>query len=144
MHRCLVSQLQHAYCVWNPSDRWACMQLGSRVLAWSSCRHVLASGELSGPFVFTSTASTDALHTHQALQRVQPSRVHGLSCQVRALNYFRTWPPAVGKDPLALLLRSVNAAGAALDADQREAVMRELKAAFPRVSLLLTALAHER
>ena len=62
---------------------------------------------------------------------------------MRALNYFRTWPPAVGADPLALLLRNVNAAGAALDAAQREAVMLELKAAFPRVSLLLTALAHE-
>ncbi|KAK9826825.1 hypothetical protein WJX81_004535 [Elliptochloris bilobata] len=62
---------------------------------------------------------------------------------VRALNYFRTWPPAVGKDPLALLLRNVNAAGAALDAPQREGVMAELKAAFPKVSLLLSALAHE-
>lgn len=50
----------------------------------------------------------------------------------------------MGTDPLALLLRNVNAAGAALDAAQREAVLSELKAAFPRVSLLLTALAHER
>jgi hypothetical protein len=82
--------------------------------------------------------------TYKNVCKCRGSATNDIMVQVRALNFYRTWPPAVGKDPLALLLRNVNAAGAALDAAQREGVMAELKSAFPRVSLLLSALAHER
>ncbi|KAK9906600.1 hypothetical protein WJX75_004761 [Coccomyxa subellipsoidea] len=62
----------------------------------------------------------------------------------QALNYFQTWPDGVLPDPLALCVANVNAAGDALSPEQREAVMQELPKAMPKISLLLTPLAHTK
>ncbi len=64
--------------------------------------------------------------------------------QAQALNYFQTWPEGVLPDPLALCIANVNAAGDALSLQQREAVMAELPKAMPKISLLLSPLAHTK
>ena len=64
--------------------------------------------------------------------------------QAQALNYFQTWPDGVLPDPLALCVANVNASGEALSPKQREAVMQELPKAMPKISLLLTPLAHAK
>ena len=64
--------------------------------------------------------------------------------QAQALNYFHTWPESVLPDPLALCVANVNAAGDALSAEQKEAVMQELPRAMPKISLLLAPLAHTK
>lgn len=64
--------------------------------------------------------------------------------QAQAVNFFQRWPPGVMPDPLALCISNVNAAGEKLSPEQRESVMQELPNAMPKISLLLTALAHEK
>lgn len=58
-----------------------------------------------------------------------------------ALNFYRTYPDI--QDPLKQFISSVNTAGSLLTAQQQEQVMDELSRAFPKISLLLTTLAHE-
>ena len=45
-------------------------------------------------------------------------------------------------DPLAHFIKSTNSAGRALTAQQREAVMQELPKAMPKITVLLSSLAH--
>lgn len=58
-----------------------------------------------------------------------------------ALNFYRSYPDI--EDPLKRFISSVNTAGSLLTAQQQEQVMDELPRAFPKISLLLTTLAHE-
>jgi len=58
----------------------------------------------------------------------------------RALNFYRTYPDI--QDPLKQFISTVNTAGGLLTAEQQEQVMDELPRAFPKISLLLTTLAH--
>ena len=57
-----------------------------------------------------------------------------------ALNFYRTYPDV--QDPLKQFMQTVNTAGSLLTAEQQEQVMEELPRAFPKISLLLTTLAH--
>lgn len=58
----------------------------------------------------------------------------------RALNFYRTYPDI--QDPLKEFISIVNTAGGLLTAEQQEQLMDELPRAFPKISLLLTTLAH--
>lgn len=58
-----------------------------------------------------------------------------------ALNFYRSYPEA--DEPLQRFMSNVNTAGSLLTAEQQERVMNELPRAFPKISLLLTTLAHE-
>ncbi|KAL3136926.1 hypothetical protein ABBQ32_006532 [Trebouxia sp. C0010 RCD-2024] len=60
--------------------------------------------------------------------------------QSDALHFYRTYPDA--QDPLKRFMQTVNSAGSLLTAEQQEQVMEELPRAFPKISLLLTTLAH--
>ena len=57
-----------------------------------------------------------------------------------ALNFYRTYHDVA--DPLKQFITVVNQAGDLLNDDQQEQVMGELPRAFPKISLLLTTLAH--
>ena len=57
-----------------------------------------------------------------------------------ALNFYRSYPEA--NEPLERFVSNVNQAGGLLTAEQQERVMNELPRAFPKISLLLTTLAH--
>ncbi len=59
-----------------------------------------------------------------------------------ALNFYRTYPDI--QDPLKQFISIVNTAGGLLTAEQQEQVMDELPRAFPKISLLLTTLAHKK
>lgn len=60
--------------------------------------------------------------------------------QSDALHFYRTYPDV--QDPLKRFMQTVNSAGSLLTAEQQEQVMEELPRAFPKISLLLTTLAH--
>ena len=60
--------------------------------------------------------------------------------KAQALNFYRTYPDA--QEPLKQFIATVNAAGSILTSEQQEQVMDELPRAFPKISLLLTTLAH--
>ena len=57
-----------------------------------------------------------------------------------ALNFYRTYKDV--QEPLQTFMGIVNEAGNFLTAAQQELVMDELPRAFPKISLLLTTLAH--
>ena len=57
-----------------------------------------------------------------------------------ALNFYRSYPEGQA-EPLQQLMQIVNEAGKGLTPEQQEAVMEELPAAFPKISLLLMPLA---
>lgn len=57
-----------------------------------------------------------------------------------ALNFYRSYPEA--NEPLEQFVSNVNRAGSLLTSEQQERVMNELPRAFPKISLLLTTLAH--
>ena len=58
----------------------------------------------------------------------------------QALNFYRTYPDV--QDPLKQFIQTTNKAGSMLTVEQQEQVMEELPRAFPKISLLLTTLAH--
>ena len=62
--------------------------------------------------------------------------------RIEAVNFYHSYPPAMA-DPLQFFIAMVNTIGELLSAEQREKIMQELPQAFRKVSLLLTALAHE-
>ena len=62
--------------------------------------------------------------------------------QLRALNFYRTWPKHVGRDPMQRFISVINEAGTLLTHEERLAVAAELQRAFPKVTLMLTVLAH--
>ena len=57
-----------------------------------------------------------------------------------ALNFYRTYPGV--EDPLKQFKETVDIVGDLLTIDQQATVMNELPRAFPKISLLLTTLAH--
>ena len=63
--------------------------------------------------------------------------------QAQALNFFQTWPEGVLPDPLALCIANTMLQVKRLILSQREIVMEELPKAMPKISLLLSALAHQ-
>lgn len=65
-----------------------------------------------------------------------------LHVQAQALNFYQNWPSEVLPDPLAHFITNINAAGKVLTAEQREVVLQELAKATPKITVLLSCLAH--
>ena len=61
---------------------------------------------------------------------------------INAVHSYQSYPSA-GSNPLQRLIDTVNTAGNHLSPRQQDTVLQELAKCFPRVSLLLTVLAHE-
>ena len=62
--------------------------------------------------------------------------------QAHALNFYQKWPQEALPDPLTHLIKNTNSAGRALTPQQREIVMQELPKAMPKITVLLSNLAH--
>lgn len=62
--------------------------------------------------------------------------------QAQALNFYQNWPSNALPDPLTHFIKNTNSAGKALTAEQREIVMQELPKAMPKITVLLSNLAH--
>ena len=63
--------------------------------------------------------------------------------KAQAINTWRTFPEAVGRNPVITFAETVNAAGILLSRQHRQTVVDQLGPAMIRTSLLLQTLAHE-